>query len=261
MEHCPTLEELVVGQSFDMSSTQMQQILSSSPRLHTFVTLLDNGLPELKVMSFAAKLPHFMANDFIDLDPASDALKPWECESSLRIFYAKILGIPRSDVTTDYRGVPRLDVLQETYPGQTQELQSRVYERLARFTRLEKLGLGHDDRDFDSVDFDEQSDDTDYQYDCLEMTLKSGLEILEGLKQLEELNVMRMTTRIGVDEVKWMRRNWPNLRTISGLDIGYGMENKIVPKMEDEMEDEVEAARWLKEEWPQLISTHYVIYQ
>ncbi|KAG0300185.1 hypothetical protein BGZ98_009380 [Dissophora globulifera] len=200
------------------------------------------------------KVPHFVAKDFIDLDSASDALKPWKCESSLRVFHAKILGIPRSDITTDRRGFPRLDILQETYPGQTQELQSRVYERLARFTRLEKLGLGHDDRDLDSIILDSINNtngnhvfgDVDHQYDCLEMTLKSGLGILEALKNVKELNVMRMATRIGVDEVKWMRRNWPNLQTLIGLDIRG---------------NEMEAAQWLKEECLQVKLTPYVIEQ
>ncbi|KAG0299077.1 hypothetical protein BGZ98_010351, partial [Dissophora globulifera] len=174
------------------------------------------------------------------------------CESSLRVFHAKILGIPRSDVTTDRHGFPREDVLQETYPGQTQELQCQVYERLARFTHLTKLGLGHDDRDLgfvhggyiNDVDGNFVFGDSYYQYDCLEMTLKSGLGILEGLKKLKELNVMRMTTRIGVDEVKWMRSNWPNLQTVIGLDISG---------------NEMDAAQWLQEECPQVKLTPYTM--
>ncbi|KAG0320439.1 hypothetical protein BGZ99_004503 [Dissophora globulifera] len=233
-----------------MSGTQMRQILISSPRLHTFVTLLQGGLTGSKVPHFSAKVPNFMAKDFIDLDSSSNALKPWKCEYSLRVFHAKILGIPRPDVTTDRRGFPRLDVLQEAYPGESQELQSRVYERLAKFTRLVKLGLGHDDRDLNDILLDSINNidgnhvfgDDDHQYDCLEMTLKSGLGMLEGLKKLKELNVMRMTTRIGVDEVKWMRKNWPNLQTIIGLDIRG---------------NEMEAAQWLKEECPQVKLTAY----
>ncbi|KAF9944865.1 hypothetical protein BGZ72_001885, partial [Mortierella alpina] len=56
-----------------------------------------------------------------------------------------------------------------------------------------------------------------YQYECLEMTLESGLMNLHGLKKLQVLDVQGMAQRIGVDEVQWMTEHWPKLRAIYGL--------------------------------------------
>lgn len=57
----------------------------------------------------------------------------------------------------------------------------------------------------------------DYQYDCLEMTLESGLDQLKGLNNLRVLDVQRMEQRIGLKEVQWMSQYWPRLREIRGL--------------------------------------------
>lgn len=117
-------------------------------------------------------------------------------------------------------------MLHENNPGQDQEIQRRVYERLARLTRLERLELGHEDwnltrgrRQADDQDEAKRLGDEDYQYNCLDMTLWSGLGVLKGLKNLRELSVVRMTTRIGVEGVRWMRQTWPRLLMIRGLNI------------------------------------------
>ena len=103
-----------------------------------------------------------MAENFIDRDPAAGAFKQWLCKSSLKVFLAKVLGIPRPDITLTHYCHSReellddegnvigvVDVLQETYPGQSRELQRQVYESFSRLTHLEVLGMGHDhDRDF-----------------------------------------------------------------------------------------------------------------
>ncbi|KAG0248566.1 hypothetical protein BG011_010136 [Mortierella polycephala] len=160
-----------------LTSAHMQQILASRPRLHIFVTLADGQY-------ISPEVTHFLPKDFIDLDPASNSLKPWKCESSHKVFSAKIMGIPRPDITLSFYGLP--------------QLQRGVYERLARLTHLEQLDLGHDDRDFGSEDLfvvDVNGKyvygDPHYQYDCLEMGPKNGLGILEGLRELRELSVMR----------------------------------------------------------------------
>ncbi|KAF9951763.1 hypothetical protein BGZ65_005761 [Modicella reniformis] len=54
-------------------------------------------------------------------------------------------------------------------------------------------------------------------FDCLEMSLGSGLFKLAGLKELTELNVALMKTAIGPLDVEWMTKNWPRLRAIHGL--------------------------------------------
>ncbi|KAI1300361.1 hypothetical protein EDD11_006289 [Mortierella claussenii] len=86
----------------------MRQTLASNPRLQTFVTLNGGSNP-------VPEAAHFMPEDFIDLDHASNSLKPWKCESSLRMFRAKILGIPPPDVVVYRYWLSRENGLQEIY--------------------------------------------------------------------------------------------------------------------------------------------------
>ncbi|KAF8948414.1 hypothetical protein BGZ47_004996 [Haplosporangium gracile] len=245
IQHCSTLEALDLTMAYGLTSRNMQQILSSSPRLVTFVTLECDDLYSYNVN----EATHILAIDFIDADLSSNSLKPWECESTLKVFRAKISGIPRPNITRTFHGHPVKDgmLIQEAHPNQSQEILHRVYERLGRLTRLERLELGHEDRNtFDeSRTFDdpadvESMDDKDHQYDCLDMNLRSGLRMLEGLKQLRVLSVVRMATLIGVEEVQWMVQNWPKLNRLDGLNYGES--------------DEVAAYKWLREHYPRIQS-------
>ncbi|KAH7053555.1 hypothetical protein BKA57DRAFT_453969 [Linnemannia elongata] len=253
VQHSTTLESIQVRDTPGFTSVQMCQILSTSPHLHTFVTLAEGECVDPHVS-------HILAEDFIDLDPVTNTLRPWPCESTLKQFRAEILGIPRPDVTQTYYGRTRGEpaegneeeegdvevVLQETHLGQGRELQALVYERLSRFTRLKVLGLGHDDRDFGNEgNFVERPSgdwilgDEAYQYECVEMSLDSGLQRLETLKDLEEVNVFRMATCVGVEEVKWMTKAWPRLVSVEGLNVEG---------------NEEEAETWLKENCPEILS-------
>ncbi|KAF9297978.1 hypothetical protein BGZ88_008444 [Linnemannia elongata] len=248
--HCPTLERLELKRSAGLTSLQMQQILSTSPRLTIFDTMYDNGV-EMEGDWIPPVVTKFAVQDFIDLDPNTKILKPWACEFTLKVFAAKLTGIPRPDITENFLGLPRQRKLQETHPGQSQELQGRVYERFARFTHLEELKLGHDDRDCENEENyvedayrDTVYNDVDFQYECMDLTLKSGLGLLEGLKDMKTICFMRMATRVGREEIKWMVKSWPQLEYISGLDV------------ED---TEEEAAEWLKEKHPDITIVPYTI--
>ncbi|KAG0368886.1 hypothetical protein BGX24_002660, partial [Mortierella sp. AD032] len=238
IQHCATLESLEVRQTPSVTSEQMRRILSSSPRLHTFITLV--AFSECNI-----KVAYFLPEDFIDLDPITNTLRPWACESTLRLFSAKIGNIPRPDVTLTHDGHPRtedaggfaVEVLQEAYSGQSQELQTRIYERLSRVSRLESLVLGHDDRDVGWEGIAVYGDGG-FQYDCMAFSLESGLQALESLKDLRELNVFRMATAIGVDEIQWMTRAWPKLENLVGLNV--------------EEVREKNAGVWLNENYPKI---------
>lgn len=71
------------------------------------------------------------------------------------------------------------------------------------------------------------------------MSLKSGLQILEGLKELKVLSVVRMATTIGVEDVQWMVQSWLKLRRVDGLNCHDG--------------DEAEASKWLQKNCPRII--------
>lgn len=147
IEHCRTLEHLVIRRCRGLTSASMQKILSSSPRLVTFSTL------ESDTCKFREST-HITAKDFIDLDLSSPLasvcadsstlgssalsqirLKHWQCESTLKVFRAKITDIPRPDVCPLYHMSPLpFTIPEEAYPGQGHDLHRRIYERLARFT-------------------------------------------------------------------------------------------------------------------------------
>ncbi|KAK5817032.1 hypothetical protein F5H01DRAFT_342279 [Linnemannia elongata] len=222
VKHCSTLEVLNLRKAHGLTSKLMVQILSSSPRLETFVTLIEDHYENDGLCS--DEDTYFLAEDFIDAaGPSSDPLRPWACESSLKVFCAKITGIPRPDITQTFSGQPLEESMAfpETYPGQSLDLQGRVYERFARLTRLERLELAHEDRYLDyehrdnwTEEEEEDFDAMDYQYACLQMSLKSGLRRLEGLKELRVLGVSRMNVCFGVEEKWWMKENWPWLEKI-----------------------------------------------
>ncbi|KAF9289033.1 hypothetical protein BGZ88_007949 [Linnemannia elongata] len=262
--HCASIEHIEAVETGGVTSDQLRRLLSSSPRLHTFIILENEG-------QIIPSVSHFLVDDFIDLDLDLDldddndtkgggggggggsgcrrSLKPWACESTLRVFSAKILGIPRPDITVSYYNtpIPEDATIQETYPGQGLDLQQRVYERLARFSQLEALELGHDDRDLggkykyvqDATGNVIHDDRDEYQYSCVDMNLGSGLRVLVGLKQLKRLNVTRMATRIGVEEVGWMVENWSRLEELHGLNVE---------------QEEVAAHEWVNEMCPSNLS-------
>ncbi|KAF9133524.1 hypothetical protein BGW39_009598 [Mortierella sp. 14UC] len=223
MTHCSMLEALELTLASGITIKHMHQTLTISPRLQSLITLAADH----QVFTWTGEEIHIMADDFIDEDPSTSSLKPWACESTLKMFRAKVSGIPRPDITRTFHGraienKARL-IQQEAYPGQSQELQQRVYGRLGRLTRLEQLELGNEDRNFYDEHHDysasKTEDDKDAQYTCLEMNLTSGLQMLGGLKNLGMLSVERMMTRIGINEVQWMKQAWPRLEAIRGLDV------------------------------------------
>ncbi|KAF9988272.1 hypothetical protein BGZ65_009500 [Modicella reniformis] len=193
----PTLEEMVIDGDTGVDENDVVRILSSCPKLRSLIIIEDgNGSP--------LDLP---APIFIDQDGDTGRLKAWACEQSLQVIQVHITNIPRPDLDDPWRS------LNETYWGQGREIQKRVYERLARFTKLEVLRLGHL--------FDDADDDGELpgdQYDGLEMTLDSGLHLLAGLKGIRELDVSCLRTGIRVADVEWMSNHWPGLCKIKGLE-------------------------------------------
>jgi len=204
--HYSTLEQLRLHGGNDLPTWYLVQALRSCPHLHilSYINLSDGG----SVVDGMA---------FVDLDPDTGLFKPWRCEGSLKVFEFMIAGIPRPDLENE-------SLVAEAYPGQGREIQSQVYDRLGRLTNLETLRMGDQCGKF--------------QYDCLEMSLESGLDKLSGLKSLKELNIESLATKIGIKEVQWMVENWPKLSTIYGLD-GRGRH--------------VEAVEWLWENRPEIV--------
>ncbi|KAG0286139.1 hypothetical protein BGZ96_009742 [Linnemannia gamsii] len=115
LRHCSTLETLSLRKATGLTSAHMAKILPSSPRLKSFTTLAEDNYAGSWTNVEETQIS---ASDFINADSFSDSLKPWACESTLKMLRAKISGIPSSDIAQTLSG--HRMVLQETYPGQSQ---------------------------------------------------------------------------------------------------------------------------------------------
>ncbi|KAG0255884.1 hypothetical protein BG011_004877 [Mortierella polycephala] len=217
LKHSATLERFTLDRWPSRSSELSKRILSSCPKLHTFVTL---GNQE----TLLSLIPFITADDFIDFDQESNTLKPWPCESTLKVLKVKIAKLSYRRPGT-----------RATNGSKEELIQHQICERLSRFANLEELWLGHlayeagetedeDEWDFEPLDeFDRMDaeicakDKGDHQYSCPQMSLDSGLGQLETLKELRQLNVSLMATKIGPKEAEWMKEHWPKLRELDGL--------------------------------------------
>ncbi|KAF9132559.1 hypothetical protein BGW39_011824 [Mortierella sp. 14UC] len=150
----------------------------------------------------------------------------WNCTRTLTQLDIHITNIPRPDVLFDWRG-DKIPPERKTpnHTGAIQEsraFQRDVYTRLASLVNLETLELGTSCPQLSMVeiffpDGQKGSFDRNQQLCCLEMTLDSGLEILSTLKNLRILLVESMEHRIGIRELKWFERAWPNLLYLGGI--------------------------------------------
>ncbi|KAK3811111.1 MAG: hypothetical protein J3Q66DRAFT_351059, partial [Benniella sp.] len=201
-----TLERLVLDGVYGITDKEKVELLACCPNLREFTDINAARVHGETTQGFDARC-------FIDFDSEAEELRPWMCEASLRVLKIRIHGIPRPDLKGEI-----------DYLGYGHEIQHQVYDRLARFTKLETLWLGGN---------------YDYRATCcLEMSLESGLDRIAGLKELKELNVSYMRTRIGKQEIKWMLEQWPKLSVIYGL-IEKGRDMK--------------AAKWLRYNRPEII--------
>ncbi|KAK3837932.1 MAG: hypothetical protein JOS17DRAFT_732227 [Linnemannia elongata] len=149
-------------------------------------------------------------------------LLPWRCRW-LRCLHIQFGGIPRPDVKIDFRGEP-IPVGTPLHSGTMEEsrrIQRKVYGLLAELSCLEELRLGNDTRSYwlntGVVDGKQVYYDNNWQSNCLEMSLESGMGVLSKLKRMQYLQVQNMEHRIGVNELWWMQRSWPNLNHVVGV--------------------------------------------
>lgn len=208
IEHSPTLEIIQATSIGEESSSTLLKILSLSPRLRILITSDDNW-----PVNFYT--PHIEAEHFIDAHHGDPT--PWACEKSIKILKTIISGIPRPEVNMLLNGRWHIETLKENYAQDREQLQKCVYMRLSRLTNLEELSLGHCAKEGGYIRLIDRAVSMDFQCECLEMTLESGLHYLEGLKNLRLLDIRRMAQWIGTKEVQWMARHWPSLRIIRGL--------------------------------------------
>ncbi|KAF9142425.1 hypothetical protein BG015_000899, partial [Linnemannia schmuckeri] len=172
--------------------------------------------------------------------------RTWALGPSMMYLQMEIVGVPRPDVVCRDNGKPlKAWMMEEGLDSiRCHDVQRWIYEQLGRMNGLEELLLGK--VDVNRVDLDYYNQDGFFllkststmdiedalesgeseshggphrlmNYQSLEFSLESGLEVLKGLKELRVLNVKSTAHRIGVEELDWMHTNWPKLKEIRGL--------------------------------------------
>ncbi|KAF9933852.1 hypothetical protein FBU30_004248 [Linnemannia zychae] len=227
--HSTTLETLILKECDGLCSEDIQAVLSSCVNLRIFQAMTSNGSA-------------FSSTVYLDVNEMIDS--PWVC-LKLEKLKLVITGIARPDLKEDQYGKKLTGPLHD---GSIQgyEMQQIVYSQLGQLTRLQELWLGHDDPDLDDEENYHQTEvegqwkyiDPDEQFECLEFSMRSGLGLLEELKELRVLNIDRMNVRVGMSEVQWMADRWPKLEKIIGLVIhGEVREPKYIQWLRDHRPD------------------------
>ncbi|KAF9150546.1 hypothetical protein BG015_007659 [Linnemannia schmuckeri] len=165
----------------------------------------------------------------------TSATSTWACAASLKVLRIMIGGLANNNSNNSSSSA-----MDTTANGEL-DLQRQIYRFLGSLTNLEELCLGFGPEE-DSIFTLPQ--DQGRQKDCLDFSLESGLELMEGLRSLRLLNVARMNHRIRLCELQWMCRSWPQLRMIEGLLKAKSLERWQEQVSADGDDDADVAAEW-----------------
>lgn len=182
-----------------ISSKDLCSILEATPNLEVLIVLNHQERMD-------ARDPFVSAADLASLSWASQSLVQFSCR----------IKVPRPSADDEQEGLTSSSSLSKGSAWeQSRDLQRQVYRKLAEQKRLSHLELG--------VTYYRRlrASDPQFQRQCLEMTLESGLDELSCLTLLQVLNVSNMDQRIGVAELEWIDRSWPHLRRIAGVLINW----------------------------------------
>ncbi|KAK3846488.1 MAG: hypothetical protein J3R72DRAFT_471622 [Linnemannia gamsii] len=188
VDNCERLEVLDItgggGSMWRLSGSHFQAVLSKAPRLRS---LQARGLLGAERIS------------------SVDILSSEWATTSLQHVDFKI-NIPR--VALDLEDADDDD--SRALRASSRDIQRRVLRRFGQQTHLRRLVIG-------GLAISPETGWFHHQLQCLEMTLESGLDELEGLKELRHLDIQRMDHRVGVPELEWMVANLPKLKQLLGM--------------------------------------------
>ncbi|KAF8937727.1 hypothetical protein BGZ58_002271 [Dissophora ornata] len=198
-EHFSTLEVFCV-EAPEFSSKEIQELLCATPRLRVFNILSKDRKQPIKFCKW--------------LDASDVVHQDWSC-TSLRVFGCLIGGIPRSDIERElHDGPTNYHVLKGDHQKSI-ALQKRVYSQIARLTHLQELRMGIP-YDTERLNYRRHDKESERQYDCLAMSLDSGLDLLGGLESLEVVALEDM--EVGIDdenEQRWVELHWPRVQVFT----------------------------------------------
>jgi hypothetical protein len=175
------------------TSKEIQRFLCSAPKLKEFYIL--PKLRNSKVMECSLD-----ANDVVGAD--------WVC-TDLRVFGCQVTRIPRVELPSKYIDSV-YPVLKKGTPQESTDLQHRVYKQLGRLVRLEELQLGIP-LDTKCKVYDRWDRLFHRQYDCLAMTLESGVDLMRDCKRIRLVCLYSMAAYFGEEDKQWMEEHWPEL--------------------------------------------------
>jgi hypothetical protein len=263
LEHAATLENLWIEGCSGFTSATLQRLLCTAPnlkRLRALTPLRHHCEEEVKIH----------AQDLIQ--------SRWVC-LGLETFRCLIVGVPRPDIKHKMNGRPLTGPLHEYSLQDSHHVQRLVYEQLAVLTKLKELRLGcsiwdsswrenfYEDHEYEGeysdIGIRERAPGMYYQqpmrtrhlelgrqYECLSLTLESGLNLLRTLTDLEVIDFRRM--QIGFwrePEQLWAREHWKKLRApyrvFPFIDTNYRDPFWDVP--EDEEEHDFPPLEWEKD--------------
>ncbi|KAK3846478.1 MAG: hypothetical protein J3R72DRAFT_520261 [Linnemannia gamsii] len=186
VDNCEHLEvlDIVKGASWGLSGSHLQAILSRAPRLRSLQAYWLNGAEKISSVDIFSSGWATTSLEYVDLK----------------------IDVPR--VAADQEDADDDD--SKALRASSRDIQRRVLRRFGQQTHLRKLVVG-------DMAVSSATGIFGYQFQCLEMTLESGLDELEGLKELEHLDIHHMDHRVGVPELEWMADNLPNLKYLHGV--------------------------------------------
>lgn len=217
LDHASTLENVRLDGYPALSSEFLQRLLCSAPNLKRFDVI--------------ARDRSYWNERGLNAEHIVSSSQDWVC-LFLESFKCRIGNIPRPDVTKRTNGRPfsNDDPMHSGSMEDSRAVQRAIYRQLGRLTKLKTLILGRDDVDYDQdVEMYESYSEGEYfgggstvqagyQYECLDMTIESGMDLMGGLKDLRHLELDAMA--VGVDlkawigaegDLVWMKENWPKL--------------------------------------------------
>ncbi|KAG0206109.1 hypothetical protein BGX33_007582 [Mortierella sp. NVP41] len=210
LKHAPTLEIVRLKAHVPIQSKDIQRLLCSMPRLKELDLLSTDGRDKSRDSPDWYRGCGEQLDGCNGLLDAQDVVGPdWVC-TSLEVFRCQIGGIPRPDITRDILFRSAQFVVKSGTRHESLDLHHRVYSQLARLTRLRELTL--------SVPLSEElwgyekfDKETHRIYDCLAMSLESGLDMLKDLKEMRVVGVEDMEVGIECkEEQDWVAEHWPH---------------------------------------------------
>ncbi|KAG0340703.1 hypothetical protein BG004_006301 [Podila humilis] len=211
--HVSTLTSVAFGSGTHISSTMIQQVLSTC-----------RGLKR-------ATFDEFEEESFVNVLGIKDmVISDWICKDSLECLHFT-LGLDYGEQAQDDIEARR-------------EVIRKAYRQLGQLTKSSSLSFGHHVLWEQSQEFPLHEDRFDF-----DMRVATGMDEMKDMKALRTLDLTGLPHRVGMDEMIFMHENWPLLEECAGL---WNWEGEEMDEggEEEEFEARQEAIDWMVEQRP-----------